>query len=253
MTDTALFKEIQSLPSLHPTPLTNNAFSKLVSFCCTHDASDISLSPKDIQTLRYVSSQAEEHMEYYWAKRILAASDPSSELTEFWYRDNYTELVDLEWSHLTSIKHDIRHVLFVGGGPLPLSAIELALHHNVTCTVLEKNKDYAELATTLITRLGLGASITVVHEDAKDFTRYHEYDVVYIAALVGTTRTKTHHILSTYSSLQKGALLIARHARGARTLIYPPLSPRLTQHIKPIIEVHPETSILNSFSVLRKE
>lgn len=253
MVDTLLFKEIRSLTTLRPSPETNQAFSNLVTFCLTAEEKDITLSPKDITTLQELSSLAESEMETYWAKRIIASQNPNEELLHFWYYTNYSMLTDLEYKHTSLIRNDLKKILFVGGGPLPLSSILLCQKYNLRCTILEKDQASSDLATQLIEALGLSESISIKTINAAEYTNYNQFDSIIIAALVGNTPAIKDTIIRTiHANMEKDSLLLCRHAHGARKLLYPPISSSTIKEMKPIIEVAPSHSIINSFFILQK-
>ncbi len=253
MVDTLLFKEISSLSTLRPTLKTNEVFSNLVTFCLNAQPEDVTLSTDDIARLQGFSAKAESEMEAHWAERIILSKDPNKELLNFWYYKNYTELTDVEYSHFYKLKESCKNVLFAGGGPLPLTAIILARQYGITCTVLENNKESSELSTKLIAALGLEKSITILCEDVASYSKYEAFDLVYVAALVGMDKiSKSNIILSVYNKMRKGSLLLCRSSYGARTLLYPPVPSITLTLLPPIIEVRPNSPIINSFIILQK-
>jgi nicotianamine synthase len=253
MTDSVLFKTILSLPSLRPSPQTNEAFSQLVCFCLQAEPSDITLKKTAIRKLRTLSSKAESEMEAYWAKQIISSQEPNKTMLTFWYYQNYVELVNLEHSYFSKLLKDKKRVLFLGGGPLPLTAILLAQQYGLTCTVIENNKKSYSLACKVIASLGLESMISIVYEDARTFTAYDSFDLVYIAALVGMTESSKHEIiLSVHQKLNPGALLMCRSAQGAKTLLYPPVPNKTITALSPVFHINPTSSIINSFVILQK-
>jgi nicotianamine synthase len=253
MVDTLLFKQIVALPTLKPSPATNEAFSKLVRFCLTAKPEDITLKSVDIAKLQHLSAKAESEMEIYWAKKIITSKDPNKELLAFWYYKNYTDLVDLEYSHFSLLKKNIANVLFVGGGPLPLTAILLSQKYELSCTVLENDKESYELGRKLVASLGLENKIIVQYIDALEYSSYAMFDVVYVASLVGTTPLSKHKIItSTHDKMKSGALLLCRSSHGVRTLLYAPVPNMTLEYLPPTTEVRPSNSIINSFVILQK-
>lgn len=253
MVDTILFQKISTLPTLKPCQKTNKAFSELVQFCLTAKAEDITLGRRDILKLRGLSAKAETEMEHHWAKRIITSAAPDKELTTFWYYENYNQLVELEYSHLSLTKHKKYTVLFVGGGPLPLTAILLCRKYRLACTILEKDAACYKQSRKVVEALGLEKKITIVHIDAHEYSSYTHFDVVYVASLVGIQESeKQATILSTYSKMKEGSLLLCRSSHGARTLLYPPVPYSVLSKLPPSTEVRPSQSIINSFIILQK-
>ena len=253
MIDTLLFKEIRSLKTLSPSPETNQAFSKLVAFCLSADEKDITLEPQDIVKLQSLSSLAESEMEAYWAKRIIASKNPHKELSRFWYYENYAMLTDLEYANVSLVHKNIEKVLFVGGGPLPLTAILLCQKYGLLCTILERERASSQIAVQLVQALGLHATVSVETIDAMEYRHYGDFDLIFVAALVGNPSTIKDCIIETiHANMKKNTLLLCRHAHGAKKLLYPPISNTTIEKMKPIVEVIPSDSIINSFFILQK-
>jgi nicotianamine synthase len=253
MIDTLLFKQISTLPTLWPTPATNEAFSKLVTFCLTAKQEDITLESSDITKLQTLCSKAESEMELYWAQKIITSKDPNKELLAFWYYTNYTDLVTLEYDTFSKVKKNVRNILFVGGGSLPLTAIMLSKEYGMICTVLENDKKSYELSKQLVITLGLENCITIVNEDGGTYCNHEAFDLTYIAALVGMNELLKHEIiLSVHNKIIKGSLLLCRSSYEARTLIYPPVPTMTLKHLPEALEVRPCDSIINSFIILQK-
>lgn len=251
MEDLKIFDRILKLDTLKPSAKTNDAFSDLVAYCS--DNREVNLKQSQIKKLRKLSSVAEYEMEVYWANRILASKNPHKELETFWYYKNYEELVDLEYSNLSSLYKKIRNVLFVGGGPLPLTAIVLSKKYNLRCTILEKDTDSCATAIALVKKLELSKSIKVLNMDAENYTDYNTYTVIYLAAMVGDDETKKSAIISLiHKKLQSGKVLLCRSSHGTRKLLYTPIAKKLLKEVDPVLEVRPYNSIINSFLILQK-
>ena len=252
MEDLKIYNRIMRLSSLKPSKETNDAFSDLVKYCEENKA--INLKRYQIDELRKLSSIAEYEMEIYWATRIIAAKDSREELKKFWYYINYEQLVDLEYINSKNIYYkDIQSVLFVGGGPLPLTSILLCMKYNMPCTILERDKKSNQISFELIKKLGLETKITCTHVDAEDYSDYSSYDIIYVAALVGSTSIIKNKIISRiYDNLTHHSLVLCRSSHGTRRLLYASISKSLLDTLKPVLEVRPYNSIINSFFILQK-
>lgn len=251
MEDLKIFERILRLDSLKPSEKTNDAFFDLVEFCKNN--SNINLQESQVEKLRKLSSIAEYEMEAYWAKKILLSRSPTKEIKKFWYYTNYEQLVGLEYANINFVDKKIKKVLFIGGGPFPLTSILLSEKYNFTCTILEKDKQSYEISLQLIKVLGLDTKIKIIHSDAQKYTYYATFDLIYVAALVGhNDTTKNKVITHIYNNVSKSKLLLCRSSHGTRKLLYSPISKALLQKIKPILEVRPYNSIINSFFILQK-
>ena len=176
MEDLKIFNRILKLDSLKPSKKTNDAFSDLVKFC--ENNNDVSLKKDQIQKLRALSSVAEYEMEVYWAKKILGSKDSNKELEKFWYYENYEQLVDLEYSNITCLYKKVRNILFIGGGPLPLTAIVLCRKYNLSCTILERDLNSHSTSVKLVEKLGLSDRIKIINIDAESYSGYRKFDII---------------------------------------------------------------------------
>jgi nicotianamine synthase len=251
MEDLKIFNRILKLDSLKPSKKTNDAFSDLVKFC--EENNDVSLKKDQIKKLRDLSSVAEYEMELYWAKKILDSKNGNKELEKFWYYRNYEQLVDLEHSNIICLYKKIRNVLFIGGGPLPLTAIVLCRKYNLRCTILEKDPSSYSVSVNLIEKIGLSNMIKVVNMDAENYSGYGKFDIIYLAAMVGhDEKAKSTVISLIHDKLQKGKVLLCRSSHGTRKLLYTPVAKKLLKEVNPVLEVRPYNSIINSFFILQK-
>jgi nicotianamine synthase len=252
MEDIKIFNRIINLNSLKPSKETNSAFSDLVKYCKENRA--IHLKKYQINELRKLSSVAEYEMELYWAKRIVLSKEPTQEIKQFWYYTNYEQLVDLEYSNVRYVYYkNIETVLFVGGGPLPLTAILLCEKYDIKSTILEKDKLSYEISLALIEKLKLGNKVKVINIAAEKYSDYDKFNLVYLASLVGNSAPNKNKIINTiYTSIQKDCLLLCRSSHGTRTLLYASISKTLLKKIRPVLEVRPYNSIINSFFILQK-
>ncbi|KAL2145826.1 hypothetical protein VTI28DRAFT_6123 [Corynascus sepedonium] len=97
------------------------------------------------------------------------------------------------------------------------------------------------------------ATTTSTQEKDKDLA---EFDVVYLAALVGLSRAdKERIVLGVADRMRPGALLVARSAWGLRTCLYPEVDLAATAALRRRLEccvvVHPYGQVVNSVIVAR--
>lgn len=251
----ALYQEISTLSSLAPSPKVNQLFQKLVAFALDPKMFESELSSKEIAHLQQLCAQAEFEMEAYWVKRVLASKDPKAELLLFPYYKNYEKLTKLEWFSLLSCENHLSHsVLFIGSGPLPLTAIVLAENYIDKLTVLDYDDEAINLSMRLIKKLGLEKKITVVKGDAKTFSDYKTFNTVFVAALAGALPKDKQEILQKLKTdTPNQSHIIARSSWGAREILYTPIDNKLFQLFKPLIEVRPHNDVVNSIIIFENE
>ena len=112
----------------------------------------------------------------------------------FLFMPYYKAMVASEVS-LASLK-DRDHVLCIGGGPLPLTALLINKETNAHITILDVDQRACQKAQKLIDKLNLKNTITVVHGCGKTVD-LKPYSVVHIAKQVSPkscvlTHVKTH-------------------------------------------------------------
>jgi nicotianamine synthase len=251
MEDYKLYNTIVQLKSLKPSKETNEAFSSLVEFCERNHP--ISLKSNEVERLRDLCSIAEYEMELYWSKKICDSKNPYKDLEAFWYYKNYEQLVELEYSNSACLYKNIKNVIFVGGGPLPLTAIMLYKKYNIACSILERDKTSYLRSLALVEKLGLSNGVKIINKDAKDYTGYNAFDIIYVAAMVGQDEnTKAAVISLIHAQLEVGKIMVCRSSHGTRKLLYTPITREHLSGLNPVLEVRPYNSIINSFFILQK-
>jgi len=189
-----IYQTLVSLPNLKPSPYVNKVFSALVSHVCGPYMKH-TLRGGQVIKLRKMCSLGEYELEKDAALTMLSKNNPLSALQDFIYYKNYKDLVALEFVKSGTIKK-ISRVLFIGGGPLPLSVIILAKDYKVVCTVIDNNQEAIDISKKLIESLGLTSMVQVQYCDASEFNLYEKYDCIYVAALVGSTRKEKNSLIS---------------------------------------------------------
>lgn len=246
-----LYSQISKLTDLNPTNKVNQLFSKLVSLAIS-DIYEHTLHLQKQTHLQQICSQSEYLLERFWANKIAISSDPPVTLTTFPYYQNYLDLVQLEFFSLKGCtQHQIHHFLFVGGGPLPLTAIILAKEYGVSVTVLDYDHDACLASKLLISKLGLQNQINIINQDGSSYLDYGKYDVISVAALAGTDDTvKKNILLQIKSNAKPKTHILARSAWGNRQLLYKSIDRQLYEIFTPIIEVHPQNHVVNSVIIM---
>ena len=182
------------------------------------------------ETIRFIRprltnllSRAEFEMEMYFSRRLAAKGRIRiPNLDEFWYRQNYRDLVRQEVNTLRSLYRPLynsrKPMAFAGAGPLPLSAIDYYLQMGKPCVCIEINEEAAAAGTALIEALGLQDVIHYVHAPADEMD-YSAFEIVFVAALVSGKQTVLDRIKSTAPE----AIVGIRSADGLKTLLYDPV------------------------------
>jgi nicotianamine synthase len=256
----AIYSELKNSRSLRPTPRINALFSELVAL--TSSSSDeitaALIAEPQIQRimpdLRLICSTGESYLEEHWASKISSSPYPKRALQQFPYYDNYLKLMEFEYKSLSLLAHHtLGRVLFIGSGPLPLSPILLASQYDLSIDALDFDQSAVTLSRNLVQSLDLTAILHIEQGDAQTYSRYSEYDAIFLAALVGAEANQKHSIIETiYEQMQPGSLLLIRTVDDQRALLYPKVDIDNLRDFNPKLVVQPLSDILNSIIVIEK-
>lgn len=180
---------------------------------------------------------------------MLTTDDPTvnKALLEFPYYSNYVDLTRMELYALFSMSStELRSFAFIGSGPLPLTSLCIAdiLDNEINNSEaqirihnIDRDQQAISLSSSLCQKLGRRArSMTFQCTEAVEEGSTQDlkaFDVVYLAALVGSTKAQKGEIISDIASrMRPGALLVLRSAHSLRSLLYPVLflSPPIPDH-----------------------
>ena len=256
-----LHQDLSALPTLSPNAHTNAVFSELVRLA-THPEDDQLarqiLANSDIRRiipgLRRLCAAGESELERSWTRQIIGSRDPQEELRDFPYFGNYEQLARLEHHAVLGVTgRRPRRVLFVGGGPLPLTSLLLASEHGHTeIDSIDVDPEAIHLAVRLADVLQVDA-VRFRCADVLDCTDIAGYDMVCLAAMVGPQPGEKIRVIEhLYQHMRPGALLLARSARLLRTLLYPPLTLSDLAGFRLLAVLNPYTEVVNSLVVAEK-
>lgn len=197
-------------------------------------------------------SRSECEMEKHWSRLFLqqALLTPAS-LKQFLYHDNYEELTDLElahWARSNDRPGAGDHVVFVGSGALPLTAILLQIKTGARVTCVDCDPGAVDLSRRLIAKLGLADRLAVMQANGEtaDFTGATH---VIVAALV------PDHAAVVRQVLQRAALarIGVRSAEGLRTMLYPPTDVKKLEQLGMVATGRSETNrrVINTMETFR--
>jgi hypothetical protein len=245
---------------LRPGAEVNALFGRLVRLVVTTplDRALPALAHPDVRAiagrLRALCCQSEYELELHWARRIAQSCSPRDELARFPYTANYRELSRMERAVLAdgAVERPVGRVAFVGSGPLPLTSFQLAADLGVAVHNLDRDEQAIAASTRLAAALGV-EGVSFHHIDVGPATDLAPYDLVVLAALVGPTPDDKRRVLSALAaSMAPGALLLARSARGLRTLLYPAIDVDGLVGFDVLGVVHPVHEVINSVILARK-
>ncbi|CAA3020770.1 nicotianamine synthase-like [Olea europaea var. sylvestris] len=256
------YEKISRLDSLEPSEDVNTLLTELVLTCMPPYQIDCTKLCKKIQEIRSelirLCGEAEGLLEKHYSTILGSFDNPIEHLDIFPYFSNYLKLSLLEFNILSQHIKDVpSRVAFVGSGPLPLTSIVLASNHMTSTTF--HNYDIDSSANSMASRLmksdlDLSKRMIFHTTDIMNVTSaLKDYDVVFLAALVGMNKDEKVRVLEHLNKhMAPGALLMLRSAHGARAFLYPVVDPCDLQGFEVLSVFHPTDEVINSVVIARK-
>ncbi|KAK0720949.1 Nicotianamine synthase [Lasiosphaeris hirsuta] len=278
----ATHTELCKLTSYAPGETINSLLGNLVSVCSQIHGTEV-LDNADLQavlpSLRNICAHAEAALEFHWNGQILKGNNPDdvfSRLRSFPYYENYEDLTRIEFlAILSATKTTPKKFAFLGSGPLPLTSLCLLdllnsssqdsvkcmvnLAENAKPTVLNIDIDASAInssraLSTALGPRGEGMEFKCVDAGSEDQS-LADYDVVYVAALVGQSQAQKEEILlKAAGRMRKGAVVVIRSAWGLRTCLYAQVditTERILDVLEPCVVMDPYTGVVNSVIVAK--
>ncbi|KAG4440595.1 hypothetical protein IFR05_003912 [Cadophora sp. M221] len=272
----------RGVDDLKPCDEVNELFIDLVGMCIQTISEDVTnkvLSDARviaiIPSLHTLCGVAECHLESHWAKYISGDIFSTSEqvhdrLAKFPYYSNYVDLTRMELSALNSLItqtcRPLQKFAFIGSGHLPLTSLCIdqtaasfshpgqnhTLEHPVEVLNIDFNPQAISDSRQLCELLGPRATGMKFQCSAADSPELDlsSFDVVYLAALVGSTQAEKEILLeSVVGRMREGAYLVVRSAERLRRLLYAEFDPtteRVLSRLDICLAVHPYNLVVNS-------
>ena len=129
--------------------------------------------------------QAECEMEKYWARFFLEKEQMTpTDLTEFWYHDNYQALWNAEKELMAANNCQNKRIVFLGSGALPLTMILGAISWpNLKAVCVDFDDEAVDFSRSLIKKLNLEKQIEVQCISAQSYL-FNSNDFVICASLL---------------------------------------------------------------------
>lgn len=241
---TNIYQSLRAQEDLSPrNALVNQGLSTLVSqLIKNYDLSGQISLPEEERELPKLCGNAECEMEIFWAKKFLAMPKlTSARLPTFWYYKNYQALWQQEADLLTKTP---QHIVFLGSGALPLTAIMAAQQFaKVQVTCVDADPIACDLSRQLIGALGLSEQIKVVENYAQD-VMYEPDDLVICASLIEGKA-------ALYDTLHSAGVkqFMVRDAEGVYRFLYAPAPLPEVAHYEQTRTTHPNPLCINTTRV----
>ncbi|WP_321421154.1 nicotianamine synthase family protein [uncultured Methanobacterium sp.] len=180
------------------------------------------------------------------ARSILKSDDPWKTLESFHFYQRYQGLLRNE-NQLVKFTSE-QKVVFIGGGPLPLTLILLNKIFKARCVSVEVLPEVAELSRKVIEKLGLESEIEVVLGDETSL-RNIDYTVVMVAALA---EPKERVFANVWEAVDTVTPVLYRTYTGMRAILYSPVTEKATRGFHKEVMILPTGKVNNTSVLIRK-
>ena len=214
---------ISTLDDKSPNPKLNALLSKLVELVSptyTHPfvqniLSNLSVKPR-LTSLRQNLGHCEYALEKFWNKKILTEN---LAYTDYPYIQNYYALVGAEGDTLEQFTTMTdQNVVFIGSGPMPLSAFELKNKYPaITLSCIEMMADAIQMSSAMCAHSQIEMAHIHAHAETADFS---QADIVFIASM---TISKFNVLKRIKETAQDGTIIGVRTVEELRNVLYEPV------------------------------
>ena len=185
-------------------------------------------------------------LETEMAEEILRSDDPWNTLESFHFYKRYQGLIKNE-NQLVKFTPQ-QKVVFIGGGPLPLTLIFFNKIFKSKGVSIEILPEVAELSRRVIKKLGMDSEIEVVNGNETSLNNI-DYTVVMVAALA---EPKERLFANLWESVDKSTPIIYRTYTGMRAILYSPVTEKATRGFHKEVMILPTGNVNNTSVLIRK-
>jgi hypothetical protein len=242
--------EFHDLPLKKIMPLLDSveviAHDKTIDFDSAKHILDDEHMNKALKIIRKFYVNLGSRLETEQALAILEAEDPWKIIESFHFYKRYQGLIKNE-NKLVKFSTD-ETVIFIGGGPFPLSLILLNKFFGCKCISIEIIPEVAELSKKVISKLGLSSDIEVLVGDEK-LLKDIDYDILMVAALA---EPKEKVFANIWGLVDTSTPIIYRTYTGMRAILYSPVTEKATRGFHKEVMILPTGQINNTSVLIRK-
>lgn len=245
-----ILQKLSHLDSYEDTRKTRKIMSDIVMMARQTEDDQMNTDLWKLEKIWNIMYQTEYQLEKKLWNQIIQACNPWDTLQRFIYYHNYELLTQKELEALFSEAGHVDHLLFVGGGPVPLSAILIAHQHMIHTTIIDSNLEAVEISRKVVKALGLDNMITIEYADVCTYCASRQYDAVIIAAMVFTYSNHEKVIRNLKVLAAPKNHILKRTTAGIRQLFYKPIDlTAIAPHFSIKKEFHPtgDSQLINSF------
>jgi hypothetical protein len=242
--------ELNELPLSEIIPILDSveeiAHDNIIDFDSAKHILDDERMNKALKFIRKFYVNIGSRLENENANAILESEDPWSTLKSFHFYERYIGLIKNE-NKLVKFSPE-QKVVFIGGGPLPLTVILLNKLFNSKCISVEVNPEVAEVSRNVIKKLGLNSQIQVVVGDETSITSCN-FTVIMVAALA---EPKERVFSNIWDEVDTSVPIIYRTYTGMRAILYSPVTEKAVRGFHKEVMIIPSGDVNNTSVLIRK-
>ncbi|MCK9152053.1 nicotianamine synthase family protein [Methanobacterium alcaliphilum] len=181
------------------------------------------------------------------AYEILNSDSPWKTLESFHFFHRYEKLIRNE-AHLAHYVNEDR-VVFVGGGPLPLSLILINKFYGIKGVSIERSPEVADISRNVLKKMDLNEEISVLCGDETSLSGI-DFDLVLVAALAEPKKRVFKNVRLLISEETR---VIYRTYTGMRAILYSPVTKEDVLGFVIESTVLPSGKVNNTSILIKKE
>ncbi|GAB6054749.1 nicotianamine synthase family protein [Methanobacterium movens] len=222
------------------------AHDKVIDFDSAKHILDDKKMREALQVIRKFYVYLGTRLETDMAQKILSSSNPWKTLKSFHFYERYLGLLKNE-NQLVKFTPEEK-VVFIGGGPLPLTLILLNQLYKTRGISIEIIPEVARLSREVLKKLGRESHIEVVEGDENSL-KNREYKVIMVAALA---EPKERVFANLWDMVDTRTPVIYRTYTGMRAILYSPVTERATRGFHKEVMILPTGKVNNTSVLIRK-
>lgn len=199
-----------------------------------------------LKIIRKFYAQLGTRLETEMADKLIKADDPWKTLKEFHFYPRYKILIQNENKLVKFLPQD--KVVFIGGGPLPLTLILINKLYGAHGIGIEIDPQVARLSRKVVDKLGLKDEIRIITGDETRIQEL-EYRVLMIAALA---EPKERVFANVWEAVDTITPIIYRTYTGLRAILYSPVTEKATRGFHKEVMILPTGKVNNTSVLIRK-
>ncbi len=222
------------------------AHDKVIDFDSAKHILDDENMGEALKVIRKFYVHIGTRLETEMAQKLLESADPCTTLESFHYYDRYLGLLNNE-NQLVKFTPE-QKVVFIGGGPLPLTLILLNKFYKTPGISVEIIPEVVEISRQVLKKVGLDSQIQVVEGDETSL-KDMDYKMVMVAALA---EPKERVFANLWEIVDTLTPVIYRTYTGMRAILYSPVTEKATRGFHKEVMILPTGKVNNTSVLIRK-